>query len=106
MIGKTIQAAHEKDVTHCDIKSANIMITDKGQVKIMDFGLAKGADLRVCPKPDTHPDAHEGEHIGSPLPPLSNGFKQWLQTNTFAVSNSTAGHTFRANCGREMIMIA
>ncbi len=75
-IASGLQAAHEKDVTHCDIKSANIMITDKGQVKIMDFGLAKGADLRVCPKPDTHPDAHEGEHIGSPLPPLSNGLKQ------------------------------
>lgn len=40
-IGEGLQAAHEKQIIHRDIKSDNIKVTPKAQVKIMDFGLAK-----------------------------------------------------------------
>jgi len=40
-IAEGLQEAHEKNIIHRDIKSGNIIVTAKGQVKIMDFGLAR-----------------------------------------------------------------
>ncbi|HEY8101022.1 MAG TPA: serine/threonine-protein kinase [Burkholderiaceae bacterium] len=51
-IARALAYAHERGFVHCDLKPGNIFLTDKGEVKVIDFGIA-----RVFKKPEEDAEA-------------------------------------------------
>ncbi|MCA9758133.1 MAG: tetratricopeptide repeat protein [Candidatus Eisenbacteria bacterium] len=57
-VASAIEAAHKKGVVHRDLKPGNVMITDEGRAKVLDFGIA--SSIR------TDSTAGNARHAGTP----------------------------------------
>ena len=114
--GRGLAAAHRAGLVHRDFKPDNVMIRDDGRVVVLDFGLARAADLAGITSPrqaaiDAASSGEVGPILGTPAymaPELLGGATADAQSDQFAycVALFEALHGARPFSGANMVQLA
>ena len=101
-IAEALEAAHERGIIHRDLKPANIKITPTGEVKVLDFGLAKAVEAEGGSGQDFANSSGQDPPIGRPIGYIATSAR-FYRANIAVVIKLSRRRSAAVRVGRQLV---